>query len=151
MSCPDAETTTMLWVYGEGPEDHASHVAGCADCRSVVAEHEAVAGDIAGILPVIRRLDDEAAPEPANNDRGWVRWLVALGVASALLLVVGSQILTPSAVDESIDPPSAVAIAVQADAFTDGVVLAPFYADIDAELDDLDFLVASLAADSSIL
>ena len=42
MSCPHAQTTTILWIYGEADEAHATHVAGCAICQRVLQEHEQV-------------------------------------------------------------------------------------------------------------
>ncbi len=141
MSCRHTETTTTLWLYGEGPEDHDQHVADCEDCQAAVAEHESVAGDIADILPALRRPEDEwdEAPAAANNNRIWIRW-VAIG-AAAVAVLAGLQVLAP--VDPEITVPEADADAI--------VVLAPFYGEVDEELDDLDYLVDSLAADRSIL
>ena len=42
MSCPHAQTTTILWIYGEADDAHAAHVAGCEICQQVLKEHEQV-------------------------------------------------------------------------------------------------------------
>lgn len=82
MTCEHSETTTLLWLYGEAPEEHASHVAVCAACTAVSALH----ADVVGGLPVVPRVAP-AAPEPANQ----LRWFVSgtLAVAAAALVVFG--------------------------------------------------------------
>jgi hypothetical protein len=42
MSCPQANTHTLLWLYGEGEPSHDAHIASCDHCQAVVATHEAV-------------------------------------------------------------------------------------------------------------
>jgi len=143
MSCREAETKTLLWVYGEGPENHDHHVAGCPDCQQVVAEHESVAGDIAPILPVIRRPDDEEVPEPANHNGGWVRWAAVGAIAAAVVFFF--QMNAPVTPEIAAEQPEV------AEAIVAGVILPPIYADIDQDIDELDLLVDSLAADASIL
>lgn len=143
MSCSHAETTTLLWAYGEGPEDHAEHVATCAACQDVVAMHEFVGAEVAPILPILRRLDDEVQPEPVVRHPRWGRWVLAVGVlAAGLALMVGFGTRESG--------PSTPTMAVEPDAPVD-VVLSPVYGSLDRELDELDDLVDTLASDASIL
>jgi hypothetical protein len=79
MTCPHAESTTLLWIYGEGPEDHTDHVAQCADCQSVLDTHETVAFHMSE-TPMGRALSVTKVPEtpePANS--GWGSVLFGLG------------------------------------------------------------------------
>jgi len=98
-SCPHAESTTLLWLYGEGPEEHVHHVADCAECARIAATHADV---MATVAPVADALDPaepaahavprpsvlaEPAPRPAPANRGWLLGVVVgLAVAAAVLL-----------------------------------------------------------------
>ena len=42
MSCPEATTTTIAWLYGEADDEHALHVASCPECAAVVEAHGAL-------------------------------------------------------------------------------------------------------------
>jgi hypothetical protein len=145
MSCAHAETTTVLWAYGEGPENHTDHIAVCSECREVIAMHESVGADISALLPLLRRPLDEAVPAPVSQRKSWVRWAAAVSaLAAGLAFVVGSQRF-----DDGVEE---VASPVVADLDIDTeVVLTPFYGALDRELDELDDLVDSLEADASIL
>lgn len=87
MTCPHAATTTVRWIYGEADEAHLHHVAACAECQEVLAEHEAVSEALvparrsvawpfarpvawglalaAAVLLAFRALVPEPAPDPA--------------------------------------------------------------------------------------
>jgi hypothetical protein len=145
MSCIHAETTTLLWAYGEGPENHTDHIAMCAACREVIAMHESVGSEVAALLPVLRHPHDETRSAPAVPRANWVRWAAVVGaLAAGLAFVVGSL-----GVDEPVEPVSTSVVA-ELDVETE-VVLTPFYGSLDRELDELDDLVNSLEADASIL
>jgi len=125
MSCPHATTTTLLWLYGEGDEDHLDHVAECAECQLVVAEHAEVASALGPVLPAL------ATPPPVPTGRTW--WLAPIGVvalAAATLLAV-----------RALPPP------VPSTADTDVAVVAPS-AVLD---DDLDEALEGLERDLSLL
>ncbi len=85
MSCPHATTTTLLWLYGESEESHAEHVAGCAVCQAVAAEHADVMSAMAGLSHL--DLSDEVAartgPRPVNRTRS-ARWVVGVTLAAAV-------------------------------------------------------------------
>ncbi|HHO49741.1 MAG TPA: hypothetical protein ENK18_02450 [Deltaproteobacteria bacterium] len=84
MRCEHAQTTTLLWVYGEAEEAHAGHVAACADCRAVLSEHEAVASALGPALAAISAQPDDpsgALAGPARRRAVGLRW--ALGLAGA--------------------------------------------------------------------
>lgn len=81
-SCPHADSTTIAWIYGEGPEDHALHVSGCAACSAVLEEHERVVTAVAGTEPMSTAQADLASATPANN----TVWYLAAGVAAAMVV-----------------------------------------------------------------
>lgn len=139
MSCPHAQSTTVAWLYGEGPEAHGAHVASCADCTDVLVEHESV---LAAVAPVARQLSAEPPRAPAR--RSVLGWSAALGLlaAAALLFVLPRQAPT--------DAPEAVAVALDTDAvarhspdlLTDA---------LDSDLDALGAEVVLLSLDLSTL
>ena len=81
-SCPHADSTTIAWIYGEGPEDHALHVSACAVCSAVLEEHERVVAAVVGTEPMSTAQADSASVTPANN----TVWYLAAGVAAAMLV-----------------------------------------------------------------
>ncbi|TNE86181.1 MAG: hypothetical protein EP330_23130 [Deltaproteobacteria bacterium] len=88
MSCEHAETTTLLWLYGEGPEDHAAHVAECAECTEVSALH----ADVVAVLPEV-----EAVPvRPANGSAWYLGGGLALAAAAVLVALVGGRPAEPT-------------------------------------------------------
>ncbi|MEN0066610.1 MAG: hypothetical protein AAGA48_31040 [Myxococcota bacterium] len=90
MSCPHATTTTLLWLYGEADASHDAHVASCAECQAVAADHADVMSAMAEVSHLDLCEDPPAAPRPVN--RGWsVRAVsltaVALAAAAGVLLM----------------------------------------------------------------
>jgi len=82
MSC-DELNATLAWLYGEGDEAQAVHIASCEACLAVVAEHEQVLSAVTRSRPVSGVV---AAP---SLRRGIVaRWGWATGIAAALMAVV---------------------------------------------------------------
>ncbi|MEM6930376.1 MAG: hypothetical protein AAF602_25790 [Myxococcota bacterium] len=84
MSCPHATTTTLLWLYGEGDDAHADHVASCAECQAVAADH----ADVMSAMSGVSHLDlESASPRPANRGL-WVGFGMGAALAAAIALVV---------------------------------------------------------------
>ena len=112
-TCPLAETDTLLWLYGEGPEDHAAHVAGCADCTAVAQQHADVAAAVMPLTPQLKAPtipSVEVAPEPvpAPANRGWMLGVVVgLAVAAAVLLGLFGVLGLPGAPGSSSPTPIA--------------------------------------------
>ena len=104
MSCPHAQTTTILWIYGEADEAHATHVAGCAICQRVLQEHEQVHlalsldGSEVEHSPVSQPPE---IPEPVNTSR-FGAFLGLAGVCAAAAAVLLTW-YTPDTI-ESIAP-----------------------------------------------
>jgi len=156
MSCPHAPTTTVAWCYGEGPDDHALHVADCAECQQVVADHELVSGAAAGLVPALIDADGDAAepePEPERADRAtWVPWAAAGALAAAVLVAVGLGGLPGAESTPSPATQVAVAPAVDTQLREPGVPGdPPSFDDVDARLDALELELDALNADPSIL
>lgn len=78
--CPHAETT-LAWLYGEGDDDHAEHVAGCDACNDLIALHAEVAVAVAPIAPAL-------AQETVERRRPTGR-RAALALAASALLALG--------------------------------------------------------------
>ena len=91
MSCPHEQTTTLLWIYGEADDAHASHVAQCAICQQVLREHEHVHLALAEQERVEHTTRISEAPEipaPANTGRlGFVLGVVGVCAAAAAVLL----------------------------------------------------------------
>ena len=132
MSCPHAETTTLAWLYGEGDDAHALHVAGCPACQAVAELHEGVQAQVAPVLP----RGSEAPVAPARRGRWWVAAAVALAAGVLLALVPGGAVSEPAPV------PTPVAEAVPSSMWS---------GDLELELADLDASLDVLAADLSSL
>ncbi|MBW1877041.1 MAG: hypothetical protein JRI25_00870 [Deltaproteobacteria bacterium] len=144
MSCEHAKSTTLLWLYGEGDEAHLHHVAACAECQAVVAEHEAVAGlvgPIAADLAVSEAMP--ADPIPANRVP-W-RWMAVAAAVAASILVMGHLAPAPGGLDRTGDTAVAVLEAPLASPMAvDGLFTAALDADLDALDADLDWMAADL-------
>lgn len=86
MSCPHSETRTLLWLYGEGDDAHAAHIASCEACQEVVALHEGVVSATAPIAPALRRTPPKRWTRPA------VYGSLLLAAAALFVTVVGAQV-----------------------------------------------------------
>ena len=130
MSCQHAKTTTLLWLYGEGPEDHVSHIAECEECQAVTEEHSDLMVTIGPVIPALRRA------EPMRRRRWWVAaGLVALAAAAALMLrfAMVAPTLSPEVVAAN-DTDGEVEMFLEADlVFVDPLDL--WLDDLDADLD----------------
>lgn len=91
MSCPHATTTTMLWLYGEGEESHAEHVAGCEACQEVAREHADVMSAMSGVSHLDLQVT-QASSRPAN--RVW-----PIGIGGAAVLAAAAALATITAPD----------------------------------------------------
>lgn len=105
-TCPLAETTTIAWLYGEGPENHVHHVASCEDCTAVAAEHAEVMASVGPVLDELRPApaavppaEAPTAPAPVAANRPWLLAalaVVAVAAAALLVLWVGSGPAQPA-------------------------------------------------------
>lgn len=128
MSCPHAETTTVLWCYGEADEAHAAHVGACADCQAVVADHETVQAVVLPIAPAL------ATAPPRRR----LPAVVFAGLALAAAVLIGIGLGGPDR------PPQAEPVAAVAPAsLVDDAV--------DLQLDALALELDALTADPSLL
>jgi len=101
MTCPHAESTTLLWAYGEGPESHTEHVASCGACQAILETHETVQFHLSvaqGGALSSTIVDEPEIPAPANSS--WMAVLfgvggIGLAVAAVLLAWVGVPFLEP--------------------------------------------------------
>jgi len=101
MTCEHAETTTIAWLYGEGPEDHLHHVATCEACQRVLRTHSEV---MQAVGPVLDQLATPAstmpsavqAPPPvqAPANRPWGLVIAAVVAAAAVALIALTPWLT---------------------------------------------------------
>ena len=85
MSCPHAETTAILYLFGEAPEDYAAHLESCEICQNVILEHQETIEVITPHIPAParRRLPVQAiAPVAA-----------LFAIAAAVLLTVRLDLL----------------------------------------------------------
>ncbi|TVQ90286.1 MAG: hypothetical protein EA397_13085 [Deltaproteobacteria bacterium] len=90
--CHHAETTTLLWLYGEIDDQHAAHVASCPDCSEVARLHADV---LSLAAPSLRETPEPLAGRPLVEvskggegvSLGWT--LGALAVAATVLLAIG--------------------------------------------------------------
>ncbi|MEO0601256.1 MAG: hypothetical protein AAF211_07460 [Myxococcota bacterium] len=88
MSCPHATTTTLLWLYGEADDAHADHVAGCAECQAVAADHADVMSAMADVSHLDLAPEAELAPLRPANRGVWVGFGMGVALAAAVALIV---------------------------------------------------------------
>ncbi|MEQ1508035.1 MAG: hypothetical protein ABMB14_37750 [Myxococcota bacterium] len=127
MSCSHATTTTVAWLYGEAPDAHALHVAGCPDCAAVADDHAGVVGALGPALGALRDAAEAPAREPVPRRSRWAIAGFGLAVAAAAALAVSTRAIPPTVPSGATAAPTIAAI----DTF-------------DAALDDLDLDVATL-------
>ena len=88
MSCPHAESTAILYIFGEAPDDYAAHLEGCEICQNVILEHQET---IAVVTPHI--------PAPARRRlpvRAVAPVAAIFAIAAAMLLTVRLDLLPPN-------------------------------------------------------
>ena len=128
--CPHAQTTTVAWLYGEAPDEHAAHVAGCPACAETLESHELVLGALAPLAV------QPSVPVPMS--RRVAPWLVALAAAGVGWLMWGAGSHAPQAEDgvwmRVADAPLAISAT-----------------DIDQEIDALSLAIDDLSEDFSTL
>ena len=91
--CEHAESTVLLYLFGEAPSGYAAHLDACADCQAALTEH---ADTIAWVSPAL------APPAEVTAPRGW--WLApALALAAGLALTL--QPSAQSIANTTVQPP----------------------------------------------
>lgn len=101
MSCPHAETTTILWIYGEAGDAHEAHVASCDTCQQVLAMHEDVTFHLSAASSVATSVvNPPVIPKPANST--WMGMFVAVvgvgvAAAAAVMFAIGVPLMNGSA------------------------------------------------------
>ena len=154
MTCEHAETTVLLYLFGEAPEGFEEHLAGCDDCQESLADHAATLRAVDPVLgPGGATAESPPSLEPrslAPADAGPGRpsdvpgprtlpWLMAAAAAATLALVVSRWPADPPAADDQDGA---------ADAITPGLDAAEVWVDpIERELDDLSGDLDSLFRD----
>ena len=129
---------TLSWLYGEGPESHATHVASCASCTAVVAEHEAVASSLGAALGAVA-----AAPISVARGPRVLPWVGGGLAIAAGLWLVARLVLGPSPVVA--DATDGVVVADTDVATHPGDAMAASSSDaFDLAIDHLDLEVATL-------
>jgi hypothetical protein len=132
--CPLADTT-LLWLFGEGPEDHIDHVVACAHCQQTVRVHEETLGAMA----------EAGAPEP-HVAEPTARTPMRLILAGTLLAAAALLMLHPP-----IDPgePGSASRPDTGQAAAPGTptIPPPFADTLDNEIIDLDITLAWLAVE----
>lgn len=154
-TCPHAQTTTILWLYGEADAGHAAHVADCSACTAVADQHLDV--QLAVPIPPSEPADVRAnAPSPAwtaaprqtSGASGWRRSIYL--VSGAIALIAAAALLVVAVRGPSADAPDrdtgqrAVAAPVDLPLASDEE-FGGLHDDIDALEADIDALEADLA------
>ncbi len=128
--CPHAQTTTVAWLYGEAPDEHATHVAACPACAQTLESHELVLGALAPLA-----VQHSVSPSVSRRVAPWMVALAAAGVGW-MMWGAGSQALQAedAAWTRVADAPSAISTT-----------------DIDQEIDALSLAIDDLSEDFSTL
>lgn len=129
MSCEHAQSTTLLWLWGEYEEGHATHVAECEPCQAVVALHTEVV----------------CATPPALGERRSVSMYPA---RSAMLVVAGLALAAAallSTLGQTLNTSDEVTLSMAAvDIELPGDDLEPWFAELDRDMDALDVDLSAL-------
>ena len=108
MTCKHAQTTTLLWLYGEYDGDHLHHVVDCPECTQVMAEHTEVLGAIADTAPALRQQSKAPTTRPPHVAPKPSRWrrplLVGVPLAAAALLFAATRSSTALAPETTPTP-----------------------------------------------
>ncbi len=134
MSCEHAETTVLLYLFGEAPEGFEDHLAGCAACQEALAEHAAT---VRAVEPAFETAQVTELRPPARSR--WLPWMAAAAAVVGLVVLLNRE-------DPGTGP--AVAGAAAAAAPTPPAAARRVWTDpIETELDDIDLEFESLARD----
>jgi hypothetical protein len=87
MNCPHAQTTTLLWLYGDGPESHETHLMHCEACQGVCAEHGNVMDAVHSVLPAIGPASTASVEETPVVKRSMGLWASMLAAAVVLIFI----------------------------------------------------------------
>jgi hypothetical protein len=93
MSCPNASTTTLLWLYEGNSADEPAvleHIARCDECQGVVAEHGDLMAMVGPVLPALAR-SEPARPQRSNAATWGGAALAIAAIAATWLLAVPSN------------------------------------------------------------
>jgi len=132
MSCPHAETTALLAVFGEAPAEFEGHLKECAECLEVVQSHTQTMSVLEPTLSSMPTVQTKAH----SHTQSWTPPAVIFLLAAAILLIV--QLQKP-AVDSGrleIDSPIHTATAIND--------TNPFESLLDSELESLEMELALL-------
>ena len=130
MSCPHAETTALLAVFGEAPSEFEAHLNNCAECLEVVQSHTQT---LSIVEPILKRPQVPAAPRDRNKRR-WASATVLVLLAATLLLAI--QLAEPSS------DPSRLAVDSPIPTATVLNLSRPFDSSLDSDLDTLEIELA---------
>ncbi|MGB0638060.1 MAG: hypothetical protein ACPGTU_01930 [Myxococcota bacterium] len=87
MSCPHAETTALLAVFGESPAEFEIHLQNCDECLEVVQSHTQTLSVLEPVLSSAPTGRPEVQPKPQS----WRPPTVVFLLAAAVLLVIQLQ------------------------------------------------------------
>ncbi|MFT7518048.1 MAG: hypothetical protein ACI9MC_000172 [Kiritimatiellia bacterium] len=97
MTCHHAETTTIAWLYGEGPKEHVHHVAMCETCQEVARMHSEVMSTIGPVLgtmevdgPPIHSVVQAPPMVQQAANRPWGLVVAALVAVAAVALLAST-------------------------------------------------------------
>jgi hypothetical protein len=140
MSCEHANSTTLQWLYDDGPEEHAMHIATCAECSTVVEEHADVAAAVGPVASAIATSPRRAKPKAKRRPMRWAGAAVLL--AATVLIAVRVGVPPQGDTDQTLAMVTAApASALEADvAFLDP---------LDLQLEDLNDVFDAYANDLS--
>jgi hypothetical protein len=137
MSCPHAETTALLAVFGEAPSEFESHINHCAECLAVVQTHTQTLSVLAPTLssmPTVR-------PEIQSSTQSWTPPAMVFLLAAAALLVIQLQKPDVDSGRLEIDSPIHTATSINETNHFESL--------LDSELESLEMELALLNLESS--
>lgn len=85
--CEHAETTVLLYLFGEAPPEYSEHLAGCAECQASLSEHT---DTVAMVTPALAK-PQEAELVQLQQPRTPRSWLVGAGLAMAAGVALSLQ------------------------------------------------------------
>ena len=132
MSCPHAETTAILAVFGEAPADFETHLGQCAQCREVVQSHTQT---ISVLEPTLSSPPEET-PEAPLSRTSWTPPAVIFLLAAAVLLILQFNRPATDSGRLEIDSPIHTATSI--------IETNPFESPLDSELESLEMELALL-------